>query len=214
MPIKCGFIDEKGTIIHRFSFPIDKTKNQDGVVEELVEAIGMAVEESGFDKASFSGVGIGCPGSINSIKGTCDYSDNLGWSHLDICAKIISKTPLKCQAANDANCAVIGEALFDLGKGYKNLVMLTLGTGVGGGLYLNGQFYEGKEGKGAELGHSLLMIDGWSCTCGRKGCLEAYCSASALIDDTKAAMKENLESLMWPSCENDLAKAGGRTAFE
>ena len=214
MSIKCGFVDEKGTITHRFSFPIDKMKNQDEIAEELIEAIEMAVEESGFDKASFSGVGIGCPGSVNSIKGTCDYSNNLGWSHLDICAKITCETHLKCQVANDANCAMLGEVLFGLGKGYKNLVMLTLGTGVGSGLYLNGQLYEGNEGKGAELGHSLLVMDGRPCTCGRKGCLEAYCSASALIADTKESMKKNPASLMWSFCENNLAKVGGRTAFE
>ena len=105
-----------------------------------------------------------------------------------LCEKITSKTHLKSQVANDANCAVLGEVLFGAGKGYRNLVMLTLGTGVGSGLYLNGQLYEGNEGKGAELGHTLLVMDGRNCTCGRKGCLEAYCSASALIADTKEAM--------------------------
>jgi predicted NBD/HSP70 family sugar kinase len=79
-------------------------------------------------------VGIGCPGSINSVKGTCDYSNNLGWSNLALCEKITSKTHLKSLVANDANCAVLGEVLFGSGKGYRNLVMLTLGTGVGSGL--------------------------------------------------------------------------------
>ena len=143
---------------------------------------------SGISKAEITGVGIGCPGSINSTNGTCDYSNNLGWANLALCEKITSKTHLKSQVANDANCAVLGEVLFGAGKGYRNLVMLTLGTGVGSGLYLNGQLYEGNEGKGAELGHTLLVMDGRNCTCGRKGCLEAYCSASALIADTKEAM--------------------------
>lgn len=214
MSIKCAFVDEKGTITHRFSFPIDKKKDQDGIVDQLSEAIENEIKASGFAKSSFAGVGIGCPGSINSTKGTCDYSNNLGWSHLTICEKITSKTGLKCQVANDANCAALGEVRFGSGKGYRDLVMLTLGTGVGSGLFLNGALYEGNEGKGAELGHSLLVMDGRECTCGRKGCLEAYCSASALIADTKEAMKKNPESAMWAYCENDLAKASGRTAFE
>lgn len=214
MSIKCGFVDEEGVITHRFSFPIDKKKDQDGIIEELIEAIENAIQASGFPKTSFAGVGIGCPGSINSAKGTCDYSNNLGWSHLEVCQKITSKTHLKCQMANDANCAVLGEVLFGSGKGYRNLVMLTLGTGVGSGLYLNGELYEGNEGKGAELGHSLLVMDGRECTCGRKGCLEAYCSATALMADTKVAMKANPASLMWAMCQNDITKVGGRTAFE
>jgi glucokinase len=212
--IKCGFVDQQGAITNRFSFPIDKAKSQDDIVEQLIESIEKAIADSGLPLSDIKGVGIGCPGSINSTKGTCDYSNNLGWANLAICEKITHKTHLKAAVANDANCAVLGEVLFGAGKGYKDLVMLTLGTGVGSGLYLNGSLYEGNEGKGAELGHTLLVMNGRSCTCGRKGCLEAYCSATALIADTKTKMKENPTSAMWDYCEKDLAHASGRTAFE
>jgi glucokinase len=212
--IKCGFVDVKGIITHRLSFPIDESKNQDAIIDQLTESIEKEIHVSGISKAEITGVGIGCPGSINSTNGTCDYSNNLGWANLALCEKITSKTHLKSQVANDANCAVLGEVLFGAGKGYRNLVMLTLGTGVGSGLYLNGQLYEGNEGKGAELGHTLLVMDGRNCTCGRKGCLEAYCSASALIADTKEAMNQDHSSLMWFYCDNNLSKANGLTAFE
>jgi len=212
--IKCGFVDENGVISSRFSFPIDKKKNQDGIVDQLASAIEGAIQTYAIDRSSILGVGIGCPGSINSVKGTCDYSNNLGWSNLMICEKITSKTHLKSLVANDANCAALGEVRFGSGKGYQNLVMLTLGTGVGSGLVLNGQLYEGNEGKGAELGHTLLVMDGRLCSCGRKGCLEAYASATALIADTKEAMEKNPKSSMWSYCQDDLSRVNGLTAFE
>lgn len=210
---KCGFVDGEGNISERFGFKVDYSLSQEALIEKLVSSINQAIIHSKFGKSEIEGVGIGCPGSINSITGVCDYSNNLHWDKLPIVGMVEKGTGLKARMANDANAAVLGEAKFGAGKKYQSLILLTLGTGVGGGLFLDGRLYEGKDGKGAELGHSLLVMDGRMCSCGRKGCLEAYASVTALISDTKAMMDQFPTSQMV-----GYAKAhggvSGLTAFE
>ena len=114
--------------------------------------------------------------------------------------------------ANDANVAALGETLFGCGKNYKTTVMLTLGTGVGGGIVIDGKLFEGNRSAGAELGHSVILAGGEACTCGRRGCLEAYASATALIRDTKKKMTETPDSKMWEI--GSLDKVNGKVAFD
>nr|MCR5514032.1 ROK family protein [Bacilli bacterium] len=160
------------------------------------------------------GIGIGCPGSINSRSGICCFSGNLGWNNAPVAEMIRQATGLPTKVTNDANAAMLGEAKFGVGKQYNNLVLLTLGTGVGGGLFLDGKLYEGNEGKGTELGHMVIERGGRQCTCGLKGCLEAYASVTALISDTKKAMKKDKDSKMWDFVKGDIKKVDGRTSFE
>jgi glucokinase len=211
--IKCGFVDELGNISQRFCLVVDYSLSQEAIIQKLISLINNAISHSSFKKEEIEGIGIGCPGSINSKTGVCDYSNNLRWKKLPIVELVEKGTGFKTRIANDANAAVLGEAKFGTGKRYQNIVLLTLGTGVGGGLFLNGKLYEGKDGKGAELGHSLLVMGGRMCTCGRRGCLEAYASVSALIADTKTMIEKNRSSLM-----NKYAKENGGinglTAFE
>lgn len=210
---KCGIVDEKGNIVSRFGFKVDHAVSQEELINKLISSINSAITHSKIGKNEFEGIGIGCPGSINTSSGCCEYSNNLHWKDLPIVKMVEEGTGLKAKIANDANAACLGEAKFGAGKKYQNLILLTLGTGVGGGLFLNGHLYEGKEGKGAELGHSLLVMDGRLCSCGRKGCLEAYASVTALIKDTKIAIENYPTSLM-----NGYAKTNhgvsGLTAFE
>ena len=114
---------------------------------------------------------------------------------------------------NDANAAALGEKVFGAGKKYQNVVMITLGTGVGSGIIIDGKIYEGLNGKGAEIGHSTLYVDGLPCTCGRNGCFEMYASASALIRQTKEAMEKDKKSLLWAEAKENNGKVSGRTAF-
>lgn len=212
--IKSAIVSEKGEILYRFSFKVDAEKSQTETIQRLIDSINQAVAFSKFDKSQIKGVGIGCPGSINSGTGCCDYSNNLHWENLPIAAMVEKGTGIPTKIANDANAAVLGEAKFGVGGKYRNLVLLTLGTGVGSGLYLNGELYEGNEGKGAELGHTTLVMDGRECTCGRKGCVEAYCSVSALNADTKLAMLQDRSSSMWEFVNGQLEAVNGLTAFE
>ena len=134
------------------------------------------------------GVGIGSPGAINSGAGIVDYSPNLGWYNVPIAELILKRVKKPVKVSNDANVAALGETLFGAGKGYKDTILVTLGTGVGGGVVIGGKLFEGNESKGAELGHSVIVVNGQQCGCGRRGCFEAYSSATALIRETKEAM--------------------------
>jgi glucokinase len=212
--IKSAFVTEKGDIIWRFTFRVDHAKSQEAIIAQLIDEIQKALGEHHLKAADIKGIGIGCPGSINSKKGTCDYSNNLHWENLPVVALVEKGTRIACKIANDANAAALGEAIYGVGGKYRDLVLLTLGTGVGSGLYLDGRLYEGNDGKGAELGHTLLVMNGRPCTCGRKGCLEAYCSVSALNADTKKAMQEHLDSAMWKFVSGQLDSVNGLTAFE
>lgn len=209
--IKVGFVDKEGNILSQYAIPIIKGENQEETIINLAKTVNEHAKEKGYE---FNGIGIGCPGAINSIKGTCDFSGNLDWHNLDIVGLIEKECNVKAKITNDANAAILGEAKFGIAKNYHNVVMLTLGTGVGGGLYLNDQLFEGNEGKGAEVGHAIFKYNGRQCTCGRKGCIEAYCSATALIADTKKAMLKDRKSKMWEYADFELARVDGRTAFE
>ncbi len=206
--IKGGIADDQGTII-----VTDKTETcADGgaeVVSDRIASLCLSLlEKAGLTADDVCGIGMGVPGMIDSEKGEVVYANNLNWEHFAICDSVKKKTGLDVKIANDANVAALGEAVFGAGKGCKNVVMLTLGTGVGGGLILNGKLYEGNGSAGAELGHFVMIKDGEQCTCGRRGCYEAYASATALIRDTKRAIEKHPDSLM-----REEEKVDGRTAF-
>ena len=151
----------------------------------------------GLGAGDVEGLGMGVPGMIDSKAGTVIYSNNLAWEDFAIGARVGELTGLSVKIANDANVAALGEVKFGVAKEYSNAILLTLGTGVGGGIVVDGKLVEGNRSAGAELGHSVIVMGGEQCTCGRKGCLEAYASATALIRDTKRAMLLHSDSKMW-----------------
>lgn len=212
--IKFGLVDKQGKIIKKQIYPFNKEVASNEVIIDLGKRINEFLSVNKIDKDSVKEIGIGCPGSIDSTLGICDYSNNIKFKDVHLVDIIQRITGLKAKASNDANVACLGEAKFGTYRNYQNIVFLTLGTGVGGGLVLNGLLYEGKNGKGAELGHSLLKINGRKCTCGRRGCLEAYASATALIKDTKRSMKKHPDSLLWKMVSNDITKVEAKTVFD
>ncbi len=214
MSLKIGIVNEKGEILSRFVMVFDKQSKQEEMIVALANNIKNHIKEEKYNINDIKGIGVSCAGVVNTKTGYCDYSANLNWNKLDLCGILTKYTGLEAKITNDANAAILGEVKFGIAKNYHNVVMLTLGTGVGGGLYLDDKLFEGNEGKGAELGHSLFIYNGRKCACGLKGCFEKYASASALIYDTKEAMKLDKDSLMWKYCENDIEKVNGKTAFE
>ncbi len=212
--IKGAFVKEDGTIIEKFGFPIEKGEQQELTINRLGDSILSKAKETGIEISSFVGIGVGCPGSIDNREGVCLYNNNIGWLDLPIAKILKEKTGLSAKVSNDANVAMLGEAKFGAAKKYRDAVLVTLGTGVGGGLFLNGHLYEGNEGMGAELGHMVILRDGEDCTCGRRGCFEAYASVTALIRQTKEAMLNHHESKMWEYVGGDIDKVDGKTAFE
>ena len=210
--IKGGIVDDLGNIIAIDKAPTESDKGADKVAANIAALANKLLAEVGLDKGDVEGLGMGVPGMIDSKAGNVIYSNNLNWKDFAIGSKVAELTCLKVKIANDANVAALGEVKFGAAKDYENVVMLTLGTGVGGGVVVEGRLMEGNKSAGAELGHKVIVAGGEQCTCGRKGCLEAYASATALIRDTRRAMEAHKDSKMWETY--DLESVSGKTAFD
>ena len=212
MSIKGAAVDSNGRVYETFTVPVAKGEPGEITIRNLAEIVKEYIQTYGLEDKVI-GIGIGCPGTLDVQNGIVEYSNNLGWNQLHLVDIFHEVLPYPVRLINDANAAALGEAKYGAGEEYSNIIMLTLGTGVGGGIIINGKLYEGNLGKAGELGHIVVEVDGEQCTCGRKGCLEAYASASALIRDTKKAMLENEQSLMWNICP-DIDMVGGKVPFE
>ena len=212
MSIKGAAVDSNGRVYEKFSMPFIKGEPGEVTIRKLAEIVKEYITANGLED-KVVGIGLGSPGTLDVKNGIVNYANNLGWENLHVADIFHEYLPYPVRLTNDANAASLGEAKYGAGKSYNNIIMLTLGTGVGGGIIINGKLYEGNEGKGAELGHSVIVVDGEQCTCGRKGCLETYASATALIRETKKAMHSNKRSLMWKVCP-DIDLVGGKVPFE
>lgn len=166
--------------------------------DERIEEIGKKtlalLEEQGIAMDQCVGVGIGVPGTVDRKNKVVRYSNNIGWKQVELARRMAAYFPVPIQIANDADCAALGEAVAGAGREFQDVVMLTLGAGVGGGIILDGEIYEGRGTGGSELGHMVIVEDGEVCTCGRKGCLEAYASVTALLRDAARAAGRKMEA--------------------
>lgn len=211
--IKIGIVDKHHNIVAKGVYPTQAEKGAEGVIKNIVSAIDMIFEKSGIDKKDCTHIGIGCPGTIDPQNGIVIYSNNLAWENIHLKEEIKQATGLDVYISNDANCAALGEVKAGFRGKYKNAVVITLGTGVGGGIVIDGKLFEGGIG-GAEIGHTLIEKDGVLCTCGRKGCLEAYASATALIRQAKEAANSNQESQLYKMCGGDIQNMNGKIPFD
>lgn len=212
--IVAGIVDENCKIISTAKRKTNCPRPSEKIADDIAEASFEAIEKAGITLGDISVAGIGAPGDIDVKNGIILLADNLEFVNVPIVKMLQERMGISFNIQNDANAAAYGEYIAGAGKGTKDFIMLTLGTGVGGGVVINGNLYAGFSNKGAELGHSVINIDGEMCSCGRRGCLEAYASATALIRQTKAAMQQNKQSIMWQLCDNDLDNVTGITAFE
>ena len=161
-------------------------------------------------------MGLGSPGTVNRASGMIEFANNLPFSYTPLGQMLSDRLDGKrVVMENDANAAAYGEYVAGALKGADNAVAITLGTGVGGGVIINHKIYSGSNFAGAELGHTVIQVDGRPCTCGRNGCWEAYASATVLIKTTKEHMeKAPKDSIIWKLVDGDLSKVNGRTAFD
>ena len=210
--IAVGLVDENSKIIHSDSVPTQKERHWSEIIKDMAALSLKVLAESGHTLDEVKAVGIGCPGSIDKKNGMVVYSNNIVMDHVPMAEEIRKYIDLPVFLENDANAAALGEyAIY--GEGVSSYVFMTLGTGVGGGIILDGKVWSGFNGAGAEIGHQSLVFGGKPCTCGRRGCLEAYASVTALIAQTKEAMEQNPDSMMVKWAE-ERGKVNGRTAFE
>lgn len=211
--IKVGVVNEKYEIVSNAVVKTNLPRPAEEIADGICEAVDIALKNAGIGMDDVNTVGIGTPGSADRKTGKVLYSNNLGFRNTPLGQMLKDRLGKDIYVENDANAAAFGEYLAGGGKGYENVVVITLGTGVGGGVIIDGKIYTGFNFCGAELGHTVIEYNGRSCTCGRKGCFEAYSSATALITATKKAMEGNRESKLW-DIAGGIDKVDGKTAFD
>lgn len=179
--VKCGLFHTDGTLVEKWEIPTRTENNGQNILPDVAETINAKLAEKNIDKADVEGVGIGIPGPINS-RGEAACAVNLYWGFTPVAQILGDLTGLKAQAGNDANVAALGEAWKGAAAGAQNIIMITLGTGVGGGIIINGKILAGSHGAGGEIGHALVVCgEEEKCNCGNHGCLEQYASATGIV---------------------------------
>lgn len=211
--IKAGVLRENGEIISKISIKTQMPRPAEEIVDDIAKCALMALEQAGISLDEIPYIGMGVPGTVDQKTKTVEYANNLPFLKLPIGAMLQEKMQKTIYLDNDANVAALAELFCGAAKGVQNAVVVTLGTGVGGGIVLNGKIYTGLHYCGGELGHMGIALDGRPCTCGRNGCFESYASAVGLVKTTKEVMHDFPDSLMWPMTEAENGKVSGRTAF-
>ena len=211
--IACAVVTKEGDLLGKSSIPTALPDNADAIAQRIADCCLLAVEATGCTMDDILSEGSGAPGIANSQEGIVEYSCNLDFYNTPLSQLVVSRLHIPVYLVNDAYAAALGEFVAGSGRGSESLVAITLGTGVGGGVVFNRRLLTGFNFAGAEIGHFVMVEDGEPCSCGRKGCFEAYCSASALIRQTQRAMTQNSDSLMWQEA-GTLEAVSGRTAFD
>jgi len=204
--VKCGLFRTDGTLVEKWEIPTRKENNGDQILPD-VAAVNAKIEEKGISKDDVEGVGIGVPGPVNS-KGEVDRAVNLYWGYKDVAGEMEELTGLPAKAGNDANVAALGEAWKGAAAGSSDVIMVTLGTGVGGGIIVDGKIVTGHHGAGGEIGHANVdHHETESCNCGNKGCLEQFASATGIVRMAKKELAVSAEKSVLRDVENISAKA-------
>jgi glucokinase len=180
---KIAFLSKYGEILHKWEIPTDKSENGKNIIVNIAKAIDKKLEELDQSKGKLVGIGMGAPGPVDTSKGIIYEAVNLGWENNTPLKDLLEvETGLHAVIDNDANCAALGEMWKGAGDGAKDIVCVTLGTGVGGGVITNGDIVHGVKGAGGEIGHITVVPEGgFQCNCGKTGCLETVASATGVV---------------------------------
>ncbi len=212
--IQFGAVDEKLNILAEESIPTDTSIPVSAQIEKMAAAVVSTAAKAGCSPDQILSVGVGLPGIANPATGIIDRCPNMGWYHVpfrETFGKYLS-TPLFIE--NDANVAALAESVAGVSAGTSSSVFVTIGTGIGSGIIINGKIWSGFHGVGGELGHTIFALNGVPCSCGNRGCLERYCSATALIRMGREAVAHQPDSLILKSVGNDLTKIEARTVID
>ena len=196
MSIKCCLATEKGEILAKDSFKTEKDLTCAGMAEQTAACIKSLAAKAQVAESEIVAVGMGIPGTVDGKKGMIVYCNNIRMDHAPIVKEMKKHFACPVYVENDANAAAVGEAVFGAAKGLNDVLLVTLGTGVGTGIIVNGRMITGKGGTGAEGGHSMIRMNGEPCTCGNRGCYEAYASATALLRQTERMVQRRPDSLL------------------
>lgn len=212
--IKIGILNISYEILAQDSIPTEAKRPYQQIISDMGKTAQKLMQDNGYLPENCIGAGVGSPGTIDSKNGVVLYSNNIRWENVPLAEELHKYLPFPIYVNNDANCAALGEVKKGAAKGYENAVFLTLGTGVGGGIVIDGRIFEGGHPGGAEIGHMVVKRGGRECTCGRKGCLEAYASATALIKEAQSAAQKNKKSLLYQLCDGDLSRMNAKIPFD
>ncbi|MCL2874109.1 MAG: ROK family protein [Defluviitaleaceae bacterium] len=216
--ISIGVISENCEISSKLVIPVKQAatggKQSKEIIDDIISGMLNLLKAEGLTYADIDLIGIGVPGIVNADSGVIIYTPNLELKNVPIKEIIEIKTKISVKISNDANCAALGEVLAGSAKGAENVILLTLGTGVGAGIIIDGKIYSGCYSAGGEIGHAVIAVDGRRCGCGRNGCFEAYASATALAKDALETLRCYPNSFLIEICENSLDKINGKMIFE
>ena len=192
--IKIGLFSVEGDLIEKWEIPTNKAENGKHILKEIADFIHRTIEEKNIDKTDVFGVGLGVPGPVNK-NGVVNGCVNLGWNAFNVEKEFNEISGFSVKVGNDANVAALGEMWQGAGKGYQDVLMVTLGTGVGGGCVLDGKIVSGIHGAGEEIGHMPVKDDELiACNCGNHGCLEQYVSATGIVTQAKKVLDQDARS--------------------
>lgn len=217
--IAAGIVSPSGEIIKKYSAKTDTT-SEETVISGMAEAALTLLGEGGIAAGEIETLGVACPGIVDGERGVVEFSANLPFLDTNVSGMLANMTGIdhaRIRTANDADAAALGEYYAGAGRGVRDFLMITIGTGIGGGYISDGCILTGSNHAGGEFGHTVIVFDGEPCGCGRRGCAEKYCSATALVRMTKEAIAE-CESRGEPTLMTDVAlaaggKISGRTSF-
>lgn len=212
--IKAGIVDESGKILHKCTCPTGAERGYEAVIADMAALALRTVEESGFTMEDVHSIGVGIPGIQDPATQRIPFCTNLGWRDVpmvELMHRVIDK-PI--YVGNDATVAGLAEAVAGVSAGVKNSVFVTLGTGVGGGVILDGKVFTGPHGIATEIGHMITVVGGELCTCGHRGCWERYASASAIIREGRRFAEAHPESALAKAVDGDLSMIEARTVID
>lgn len=205
--IKFGLVNAQGEILRDITIPAEANKGPTHVIQQIAKSVHQLTDRSSYKKKEIVGIGVGSPGSVDLDGGTVKYPPNFpGWTIVRLGEALNKEFGLRVGVDNDANAAAVGEAKFGAGVSHRNFIMVTLGTGVGGGLFLDGKIFRGPFGGAGELGHMTIDYNGPLCNCGNRGCVEAYVGAKYLTQRAIEKVKSNPTSKILALVKSDTAR--------
>jgi glucokinase len=212
--IVAAVVDSDGNILSELDTPTAAGRPDHAILDDMVRLAEEALTASGVSRAAIEGVGAVAPGATNKSTGIVEFANNLAWKDVPMRAYLEQALNLPVYIENDANAAAFGEYTVGAAKGYESVIMVTIGTGIGGGFVVGGKIYDGANFAAMEIGHMVIVKDGRPCPCGRLGCWESYGSATGLITTTKEYMKMYPNSMLWEMAGGDLKNVNGQIPFE
>lgn len=211
--IAAGVVSEEGQLICKTSLPTGAGRPAEAIVADMARAVELCLADSGLEKGQIEALGVGVPGAIDNDTGMVIFTTNLDWRSLPLARMLGEHLDLPVHLGNDADCAALGETLAGGAREFDSALMITLGTGVGGGLVSHRKLFTGWSGVGIEPGHFTLVAGGVKCGCGNRGCFEAYASATALIRQTREAMITHPDCAIWKFADS-VEQVNAKTVFD